>query len=466
MWPIRDITGDVVGFGRRRLHEDDRNPAKYLNTAETPVYKKSTMLYGLDLAKREISRRSQAVVVEGYTDVMACHLSGVETAVATCGTAFGEDHIKVLRRVLMDQHESRGEVIFTFDGDAAGQKAAMKAFEHDQRFVAQTFVAVEPHGRDPCELRQASGPEAVRDLVARRVPLFEFAIRGRIRPYDIDTAEGRTTARRAGMDIVRGIRDVSLRMDYARQLAGWLGLPDPDELVAEARGGLQDTRRRRVPLVDPRDPELLVEREALKIVVQEPSLVGEAFDVLDAAVFRAPAYAAVREAVAAAGGASGGSPGETWVAKVRDAAADDTVRSLVAELAVESVHWPAGMRRELYAEVQLARLEELAITRRIAAVKSRLQRLTRSRRSRLQPGVRRARSLEAHAGVSRPSHRSAVVSHFRNHSACGLRGAHWCGAQGTPPSTAGTDSSGAEIVARTHAARRAAADAEGQRSDP
>ena len=377
LWPIRDITGDVVGFGARRLYDDDRIEAKYLNTAETPIYKKSAVLYGLDLAKREISRRSQAVIVEGYTDVMACHLSGVPTAVATCGTAFGEEHIKVLRRVLMDQDESRGEVIFTFDGDDAGQRAALKAFEHDQRFVAQTFVAVEPDGLDPCELRQKRGSDAVRDLVARRVPLFEFAIRGRLRPYDLDTAEGRAAGRRAGMDIVRGIKDVAVRQEYARLLSMWLGLPDPDELVLEARGGLEQARRRRaaVPQVDARDPELFVEREALKIAIQQPAMVADVFDVLDESVFRAPAYAAVRTAVASAGGAASAVPDEVWVTKIRDAAADDGVRALVMQLAVEEVHWPAGRAREEYAAMQVFRLEELAVTRQTTAVKSRLQRL-------------------------------------------------------------------------------------------
>jgi DNA primase len=178
------------------------------------------------------------------------------------------------------------------------------------------------------------------------------------------------------MEIVRGIRDVSMRSDYARQLAGWLGLPDPDELVVEARGGLDQTRQRRaVPQVDPRDPELLVEREALKIAVQEPALVAEGFDVLDATVFRAPAYAAVRAAVGAAGGAAAGVVGEVWVAKVRAAAADDGVRALVTELAVEEVRWPAGMDREMYAGIQLFRLEEIAVIRLITELKSRLQRL-------------------------------------------------------------------------------------------
>ena len=186
----------------------------------------------------------QAVVVEGYTDVMACHLAGVGTAVATCGTAFGDDHIKILRRLLMDQNEFRGEVVFTFDGDSAGQKAALKAFQDDQKFVTQTFVAVEPSGMDPCELRQHKGDPAVRDLVARRVPLFEFAIRSRVDGFDLDTNEGRTQATRAGMEVVRQIRDVSLRISYARSLACWVGLADPDELVRAARGGVADVGRR------------------------------------------------------------------------------------------------------------------------------------------------------------------------------------------------------------------------------
>ncbi|MDP9241343.1 MAG: DNA primase, partial [Actinomycetota bacterium] len=223
LWPIKDITGDVVGFGARKIFDDDDGP-KYLNTPETPIYKKSHMLYGVDLAKRDIARSHQAVVVEGYTDVMACHLARVPTAVATCGTAFGADHISVLRRLLMDQDEFRGEVIFTFDGDEAGQKAAMRAFDDDQRFVSQTFVAVEPTGKDPCELRQAHGDAAVRDLIGRREPLFAFALRTVLARYDLETAEGRVAALDKGAPLVARIRDRSLRPEYARRLAGQLGM--------------------------------------------------------------------------------------------------------------------------------------------------------------------------------------------------------------------------------------------------
>jgi DNA primase len=407
VWPIRDITGDVIGFGARRVHDDDRIEAKYLNTAETPIYKKSTVLYGVDLAKKEIARRRQAVVVEGYTDVMACHLSGVDTAIATCGTAFGAEHIKILRRVLMDQDEFRGEVIFTFDGDAAGQKAALKAFQDDQRFVTQTFVAVERAGLDPCELRQAHGEAAVRELVARRVPLFEFAIRSVLERHDLDTPEGRVAALRGAAPVVASIRDRSLRPEYARTLAGWLGM-DVEAVVQAVSGAgqrragardntaTQDVRRQagsggdpagvRRPAgsgadvapagparPDPRDPRLFLEREALKLATQVPELAGAGFDALDPAVFTAPAYASVRAAVAAAGGATAASAGQEWVSRVREAADDEVTRGLVTELAVEAVHNDAADAR--YAGAVIARVEEVALTRRITEVKGRLQRL-------------------------------------------------------------------------------------------
>src|SRR4051812_3608659 len=228
VWPIRDIAGDTIGFGARKLFDEDQGP-KYLNTPETTLYKKSQVLYGIDLAKRDIARGRQLVVVEGYTDVMACHLSGITTAVATCGTAFGADHIKIARRLLSDDGTG-GEVIFTFDGDEAGQKAALRAFEEDQRFIAQTFVAVEPGGADPCDLRLTRGEDAVRGLIASRRPLFEFAIKATLKKFDLDTVEGRVSALRASAPVVAQIRDAAMRPAYARELAGWLGM-DVDEVM-------------------------------------------------------------------------------------------------------------------------------------------------------------------------------------------------------------------------------------------
>ncbi|CAM5711966.1 DNA primase OS=Streptomyces violarus OX=67380 GN=dnaG PE=3 SV=1 [Streptomyces violarus] len=229
MWPIRDIGGDVVGFGARKLYEADNGP-KYLNTPETPIYRRSPVLYGIDLAKKDIAKASRAVVVEGYTDVMACHLAGVTTAIATCGTAFGGDHIKILRRLLMDNGSAR--VIFTFDGDAAGQKAALRAFEDDQKFAAETYIAIAPDGMDPCDLRLAKGDEAVADLVEPRTPLLRnLALRQIVSRYDLDTPAGRAAALDEAAPVVARIKNSGAQHEVAVQLAGMLGILDTQFVV-------------------------------------------------------------------------------------------------------------------------------------------------------------------------------------------------------------------------------------------
>jgi DNA primase len=386
LWPIRDVTGDVVGFGARRLYDDDKVEAKYLNTPETPIYKKSQLLYGIDLAKKEIARQHRAVVVEGYTDVMACHLAGVTTAVASCGTAFGSEHIGVLRRMLMDSDTLRGEVIFTFDGDAAGMKAAERAFGDDQKFMAQTFVAVEPHGLDPCELRQSAGDVAVRDLVAGRIPLVEFVLRTTVGRLDLETAEGRATALDAGVPMVARIKDLSLRDEYARRLAGLVGVADPLRIVARVRGlvrsggdagastngtGAVDGQARAAKPVDPAVVSL--EREVLKVVVQQPGLAGPEFDAMDAELFQLPAHRQVREAIAAAGGTAAAGDTAQWTEKLGTNLPDDRARSLVHALAVEPMH-TGGDSQERYADAVIARLQEMEVARQVAILKSRLQR--------------------------------------------------------------------------------------------
>jgi len=381
VWPIRDVTGDVVGFGARKLRDDDDGP-KYLNTPETPLYKKSQVLYGIDLAKRDIAKAKQAVVVEGYTDVMACHLAGVTTAVATCGTAFGEDHVRILRRLLLDTAEYAGEVIFTFDGDAAGQKAALRAFETDQKFVTHTFVAVSPDNMDPCELRIARGDAAVRDLVARRQPLFEFAVRSVLSGFDLDIPEGRVAALERTTPLVARIKDASLRDEYARRLAGWVGAPDELAVLdrvrrAAAPSGVPQGRRRQEQAnerPDPRDPTLQVEREALKLAMQRPALLGPAFDALDPLVFTSQVYVDVRDAIAKAGGTGSTAGGDAWVNAVIENAADDSVRHLLTELVVEPL-LTAVEPDVRYASAQLARLRVRAVDRAIGELKSRLQRV-------------------------------------------------------------------------------------------
>ncbi|MFN2540191.1 MAG: DNA primase [Mycobacteriales bacterium] len=372
LWPIHEIGGDVIGFGARKLREDDTGP-KYLNTAETSIYKKSSVLYGIDMAKKEIARRHQAVVVEGYTDVMAAHLSGVPTAVATCGTAFGADHIAVIRRLLMDQDEFRGEVIFTFDGDAAGQKAALKAFGDDQRFVSQTFIAVSPGGMDPCELRLAKGDHAVRDLVASRVPLVEFAIKAGLSAYDLESAEGRVQALAHSAPLVAKIKDRSLRPEYARRLAGWLGMEVEavTARVMELTGGSPARRRAAPPAADA--ALLRLEREALKLAVQAPVSVAPIFDALDVEVFTDETHRMIHDAIRKAGGVSTAVAGEAWVEALVEVSPDMLIRSAVAALAVEAPLTDWELDR--YAPATLAQLQFHAAMRQIADLKGRLQRI-------------------------------------------------------------------------------------------
>ncbi|QXQ11210.1 DNA primase [Paeniglutamicibacter sp. Y32M11] len=393
IWPIRDITGATIGFGARKLYEDDQGP-KYLNTPETQLYKKSQVLYGVDLAKKEITKTRQIVVVEGYTDVMACHLSGIGTAVATCGTAFGTDHIKIARRLLRDDG-SGGEVVFTFDGDAAGQKAALRAFEEDQKFIAQTYVAVEPTGADPCDLRQTRGPEAVRELIDNKRPLFEFAIKAGLKNFNLNTVEGRVQALRVSSPIVAGIKDSAIRPAYARELAGWLGMDVED--VNRAVGAA--VRRNRMPKTetqtahqshaaqpndeapavpvfsrpDPRDPVSRMEREALEVVLQQPAqLTPEQWQAFYDARFMAPAHAAVHDAVRAAG-QSGATPAQ-WVEAIRQEV-PDPLRSFVSELAVTPL--PASSTEALlrYCNDIINRLFELQITHMKAEKMGELQRM-------------------------------------------------------------------------------------------
>jgi DNA primase len=378
LWPIREISGDVIGFGARKLFDDDDGP-KYLNTPETSLYKKSHVLYGIDQAKREIAKQGRAVIVEGYTDVMACHLAGVPVAVATCGTAFGADHIGVLRRLLLDTDGSAGEIIFTFDGDAAGQKAALRAFEDDQKFVAQTFIAVSPDNMDPCELRLAKGDVAVRDLVARREPLLAFALRSVLSRYNLDLAEGRVAALRATAPLVAKIKDRALRPEYTRKLSGDLGMeiePVQQAVAAAARGGEPapiSARSGAAPTMD--SPQALVEREALKLALQSPVLAGPMFDAIDAAGYGTPVYATLRTAIAEAGGTgTAASGGAVWIERVRDCCADLTAKALVTELAVEPLRLD-GEPDPRYVEATLTRLQLSLVNRRIAELKSRLQRL-------------------------------------------------------------------------------------------
>ncbi|WP_022906393.1 MULTISPECIES: DNA primase [unclassified Curtobacterium] len=402
MWPIRDVTGATIGFGARRLLDDDKGP-KYLNTPETPIYHKSQVLYGLDLARRDISKQKQVVIVEGYTDVMACHLAGITTAVATCGTSFGVDHIKVLRPMLGDSASrdlsQLGNIVFTFDPDEAGQRAASRAFAEESRFASQTYVAVAPGGLDPCDLRLARGDAAVTRLIETKRPMFEFIIRRRLAAHDIETAEGRVAGLRDAAPVVAGIRDRTLATAYTRETAKWLGLDIP-----EVRRAVENARQRAgsssndhrpggaapathtgssgeaVAVPDepvaglrllPNDPITRMERDAVMAMVQQPGHVGAPLlGLAAAATFSAPMLSVVRDAVVANVDAIGAGD---WLERLLQDV-PGPFRGLVQELALAPIPARTDEDLALYARSIVVALVERDLLARKASLLGQLQR--------------------------------------------------------------------------------------------
>jgi len=437
MWPIRDVTGATIGFGARRLLEDDKGP-KYLNTPETPIYHKSQVLYGLDLARKEIAKGKQVVIVEGYTDVMACHLAGITTAVATCGTSFGVDHIKVLRPMLGDsaaQHVSQlGQIVFTFDPDEAGQRAASRAFAEEQRFASQTYVAVAPGGLDPCDLRLARGDDAIRRLVENRRPMFEFMIRRRLDGHDLDTVEGRVGGLRESAPVIADIRDRALADGYIRNTAGWLGMDIEDvrRAVATARrrpsdggqgarsggpsgagqngsgngtngsganGSGQHGDGRDLPEEPqasirslPDDPIARMERDAVMAMVQQPQSVGVPLLALAAsATFSARMLSVVRDAVVANIDAVGD---RAWLDKLlSDVPAP--FRSLVQELALAPIPARSDEDLAIYCRGIVVALVERDLLARKASLLGQLQRTDPSDQERRADVQRQLMDLDA-----------------------------------------------------------------------
>lgn len=286
MWPIFSTSNDPIGFGARRL-TDDKNEAKWLNTSETPIYHKSEVLYGIHTARKAITSQQQVVIVEGYGDVMACHLSGIPTAVATSGTAFGTGHVRVLKRLLRD-NDYQSSIVFTFDGDEAGINAARRSFPIVNQMAARALVAIAPEGKDPLDLRNDSGAAALKKLVDDAVPLIEFVLQDAINKYDIAQPEQRITAVRAACEYLHQIKDVAMLDLYVRKTAGWVGLPESSvsstlKSFAKNKQSQENSRAifasntesadveespQQKSLPDPRDPKLWNERELLKLLLQ------------------------------------------------------------------------------------------------------------------------------------------------------------------------------------------------------
>lgn len=353
-WPIRDSTGRTLGFGARKLYDDDQIGAKYINTPDTQLYHKNQVLYGIDLAKDAIVKKRQVVIVEGYTDVMAMHLAGIDTAVATCGTAFGEEHAKIVRRLIHDDslgavqlvgplkvegQALSSRIVFTFDGDAAGQKAALHAFGLDTAFLSQTFVAVADDNLDPCDLRIQRGDEALRALIENAKPLYDFVLSAAVNRFDTTYTTGRMGAVKATAPLIAQIRDRSLWDMYARKEARAIGVdldvmrheviearktmrirdedayaPKRNRYARAAESGQQEPTAVQVRLIEQAnaerqtfyripDPVFICEQQFMATLIQIPRAINaELFRGLNVHCFQTPVFQSMYQAVDVAGG--------------------------------------------------------------------------------------------------------------------------------------------------------------------
>ena len=347
IFPIHDPGGDVIGFGGRVLPGidfGDFEPPKYLNSPETPLYRKSRVLYGVPQARSEIVSRDQVLICEGYTDVIALHQAGFANAVATCGTAVGVEHLRALARYTR-------RVVLAFDADRAGMQAVERAWEAVRELTGAGTTTLElsvlplPDGRDPADLVRDVGAEGLREAVLAARPVVPFLVASRLEQADLTSEQGRVAALREALTVLGREPDPDLRRGWARsEIARPLGLAYDLVVATAARQGIaldvvegvastraaRPARRDAAPVVhDPAVVDARLERSVLRAVLQTPELLPEAAEQLAEASFRHPSAAAVWRAIAAAGG-----PGAV-TDEVLAAAEDDMVRDVVRGLMLE-----------------------------------------------------------------------------------------------------------------------------------
>jgi DNA primase len=361
LFPIFDVAGDPVAFGGRVLDVDEGRGPKYVNTAETPVWHKGRALYALNWAKQAIVRDGFAVVVEGYTDVIACHQAGVGQAVATCGTALRAEHFKLLGRFT-------GRVVLSFDADSAGSTALERGIREwiGTEASLSAHVIVIPGGADPAEYISGRGVEAFRALVTEAEPIVRWWLDRNLARYSLVTPEERWRAGQEVVPIIQSVPDYLQRIGYARYVVQRLHLNETEYLTMVS--GQAAPRPRAEVKVPPRSrsPQARVECEALKFALQHPDWTAEAAERWAPDWFSTPGTLAAFTALTEAGG-----PGKPLEA-VLEAAATETDRRFLRGLAVEAF---AAEENRGYADEVFRRLEELRLTRVIDQLKGTLQRM-------------------------------------------------------------------------------------------
>ena len=355
-FPIHELQGRGVGIGARFLPSDPRagEQAKYLNTAETPIYRKNELLYNLHRARAAIAKSGEAFVVEGYTDVIALHQAGIENAVATCGTALGEEHFRLLSRFAQ-------RAILAFDSDEAGARAAERAFAFQESYPVQAVVMIIPQGLDPADFVRVHGAEAVYLAAKHGRPLVEYMLRRTIGRHDLSTVEGQSAAVAAVMPILQRLTDPVRRSEYGHLVADLAGVAEHsvlatmDQVVGARPADVEKAVKRGT--VQER-----VEREMLKILVRRADLYREFEPRLTEDHFRSQstrlAFRAVCDSDGDVGGVAGG--------------ADERMAAAVSALAVEPLDGEATTE---YAEHVWTRLHEFLLKSRSDALRLRLQKL-------------------------------------------------------------------------------------------
>jgi DNA primase len=354
-FPIQDLQGRHLGFGARILPSDARagEQAKYLNTAETPIYRKGEVLYNLHRARQTVSRSGQTFVVEGYTDVIGLAQAGIDTAVATCGTALGEKHFELLSRFAQ-------RAVLAFDSDEAGARAAERAFAFHERYPVQAVVMIMPEGLDPAEFVAKHGADEVREAAKNARPLVEYMVRRIVERHDLSNVEGRSTAVADALPILQGLQDPVRRSQYAHLLADLTGVPEDSVRTSLERrlGGHPEQVEKTMRKASARDR---VEREMLRLLVRDQAVFDAYAPQLTDDHVRTPATHAVLAALREAGGDVG----------VLAASDDPKVAAAASALAVEPLE---GEPTQAYAAHVFARLQGFVLKARSDELRIRLQR--------------------------------------------------------------------------------------------
>jgi len=374
-FPVHDLSGKAVGIGARILpggggrggpqgasrEASGRPPGgkedgpKYLNSPETPVYRKAEVLYNLQRAKASATRSGELFLVEGYTDVIAMVRAGVTNTVATCGTALGEGHFRLASRFAQ-------RMVLAFDSDDAGARAAERAFEFVERFPVQPVVLILPEGLDPADFVDQHGGHALRELAAGAVPLVEYMVRRTVGRHDLSTIEGQSAAVAAAVPLLEQLGDPVRQSEYAHLLAELAGVSEGSVVLALE----QQLSGRPVEVqqaVKRASAQERVEREMLRLLARDADAFGSIAPRLSDDHFRSPRHRQLLALLRDAGGEVNGATAE---------GGDDEVVQALTALALEPLD---GDPLPGYPEQVWARLQEFLLRRRSAALRQELQKM-------------------------------------------------------------------------------------------